>query len=71
MYYVLQIEGDVEPVLHGPYATEEERAAAARNVRRKCERDNVPDGIYWLTCTGAIEVGAYTGGFFNADFAEE
>lgn len=66
-FYVLQIIGDVEPHLHGPYATEEERDAMARKTRAECD-DDLPDGIYAATIqNGQLEVDSYSGAFFAQD----
>jgi hypothetical protein len=76
-YYVLHVWGDVEPVLHGPYKTAEERDDHALIIRAD---DDSEGGIYALQVgvqghTGAesksifplavVEVGTYSGGFFD------
>ena len=74
-YYVLHIWGDVEPQLHGPYKTAEERDDHARMIRAD---DDSEGGIYPLDAEivykmnsdphghqPAIEVGTYSGGFFD------
>ncbi|MGA2467651.1 MAG: hypothetical protein ABSH06_25305 [Thermodesulfobacteriota bacterium] len=32
-YYLLQVEGGVEPTVHGPYRTKHERDNAAKQIR--------------------------------------
>ena len=62
-YYVLQILGDVEPVLHGAYHDEDERDKMARLLKSQDE----DSGLYMLNVTeGAeVEVDCYSGGFFE------
>ena len=43
-YYLLVIEGGVEPFLRGPYQTEDERDNAAKQIRRSCDEDV---GLFW------------------------
>src|SRR5262245_36008255 len=45
--WVLQIWRGVEPILHGPYATEETRGRAVRR-KRKDDRDS----FFYLDCLG-------------------
>jgi hypothetical protein len=60
-FYVLQVIGDVEPHLHGPFDTADERDDYARTLSRECD-DDLPDGIYRINATGQISVDAYYGG---------
>jgi hypothetical protein len=56
-YYVLEIWGDVEPVLHGPFGTGLERdQEAVRLITEDSQRRN---GIYALDTEGAATVGGY------------
>jgi hypothetical protein len=69
-YYLITIWGDVEPELHGPFATEEARDQAALNHRKKQldDGEDFPDGIYPLDVIGGKpEISTYSGGFFNAE----
>ena len=63
MYYVLFIEGDVEPKLYGPYKTHKNRDKKAQKLRA----ENGPeDGIFWMDMTaGKPVVGAYPANFFE------
>ncbi len=63
-YFVVFVWGDVDPSLEGPFETEDERDAKAREIRRNEGDEN---GIYWLDLTesGKLEVGPYTGGFLD------
>lgn len=63
-YYLLFIWGDVEPNLEGPFGSHGERLARAQELRRE-EGDE--HGAYWLDVTGsgALEVGAFTGGVLD------
>lgn len=61
-YYVLFVEGDVEPSLVGPFDNEEERDAEARRVRAENDENGVyalevtPDGIPAVRSYGASEI---------------
>lgn len=71
-YYVLQLVGDVEPVVHGPYDCEADRDSVALSLRAQ-DGGDLKDGLYPLDCkvsghTGAkalAAVGTYSGGFFE------
>jgi hypothetical protein len=63
-YYVVFIDGDVEPYLHGPFNTEKARDKAARKLRAE-DRQDPKSGIYRLDCTPALRVEAYSGAFFE------
>ena len=62
--YVLQVVGDVEPKLNGPYASEKARDRAARKLRKETGGE---DGIYSLDVRAdwTPEVGAYSAGFMS------
>jgi hypothetical protein len=64
-YYVLFVYGDVEPHLHGPYSTCEERDEKAQELRR--ENGMEDGGIYWLSQDADVrlECGSYSGDFFH------
>jgi hypothetical protein len=68
-YYLLEVEGGIEPIVHGPYNTEDERDNAARQIRRSQEED---DGLFWAETdeTGALVAGSYMAGFFWEEFGE-
>ena len=66
--YVLEIEGDIEPKLRGPYKSPNTRDRAARRLRKKdAEKEN---GIFALDLmnNGKIRVWAYSGGFLDGTF---
>jgi hypothetical protein len=66
IFYLLQIHGDVDPELHGPFKTQQERDDKARALRRDDpEKEN---GLYrvavWLPAAGEppdVSVAAYGG----------
>jgi hypothetical protein len=62
-YYLLEVEGGVEPIVRGPYRTELERDNAAKGIRLSQEED---DGLFWadIDGTGGLTIGAYAAGFF-------
>ena len=68
-YYLLEVEGGVEPIVRGPYGTEDEQDSAARKIRRTQEED---DGLFWTEIdeTGALVAGSYMAGFFWEESGE-
>ena len=62
-YYLIEVEGGVEPCVHGPYQTEEERDNAAKQIRNKQEDD---DGLFMADVDekGFLTVKSYVAGFF-------
>src|SRR5712692_10180296 len=66
--YVLEIEGDIEPKLHGPYKSPDTRNRAAQRLRAKDEgREN---GLFALDLmkNGKVRVWAYSAGFLDGSF---
>ena len=66
--YVLEIEGDIEPKLRGPYKSPDTRDRAARRLREKDgEKEN---GIFALDLmnNGKIRVWAYSAGFLEGTY---
>lgn len=66
--YLLFIWGDVSIEKRGPFSSEAARDREARSLRWN-EGDN--HGIHWLDVhkNGSVEVGDYSGGFFDAEEA--
>ncbi len=62
-YYLLEVEGGVEPTVHGPFRTTDERDNAAKQIRQRQKED---DGLFWADIDGAgrLAVGSYRAGFF-------
>jgi hypothetical protein len=69
-YYLLAVEGGVEPFVQGPYETEDERDHAAEQIHRGQEED---DGLFWADIDDAagLTVGSYAAGFFWEDPTED
>ena len=66
--YVLEIVGDIEPTLRGPYKNTDTRDRAARRLREKDgEKEN---GIFALDLmnNGKIRVWAYSAGFLDGTY---
>ena len=65
-YYLLEVEGSVEPSVQGPYQTEDERDHAAKEIHRGQEDD---ESLFWADINegAALTVGPYTAGFFWED----
>ncbi len=58
-HYLLFIWGSVEPELHGPYATDEERLDAARALAADGGDDE--HAIFRLDASGPVEVASFSG----------
>jgi hypothetical protein len=60
---LIKVEGGVEPLVCGPYQTEQARDDTARQIRRRQKED---DGLFWAEIDEkrTLAVGAYTAGFF-------
>ena len=69
-YYLLEVEGGVEPTVHGPYNTKHERDNAAKQIRRRQQEDNA---LFWadIAEAGILAVGPYTAGFFWQESKED
>jgi hypothetical protein len=61
--YLIEVKGGVEPIICGPYQTEQARDNAAKQIRRRQKED---DGLFWAEIDEkrTLAVGAYTAGFF-------
>lgn len=68
-YYVLQIEGGIEPTLSQPFPTEDERDQYAKEVHKT--DDPECDAVLWLDSSDEddVTVGSYSGGFFREESA--
>ena len=62
-YYLIEVEGSVEPIVRGPYHTKHERDNAAKQVRLQQQED---DGLFWADIdeAGTLAAGAYRADFF-------
>ena len=69
-YYLLEVEGGVEPIVRGPYRTKLVRDNAAKQIRRSQRED---DGLSWADIdeVGVLTIGAYTAGFFWQESRED
>lgn len=65
-YYLIEVEGGVEPYAHGPFQTGDERDNAAKQIRATQEED---DGLFWADVdeNGELTVGHYKARFFIDD----
>lgn len=66
--YILEIVGDIEPTLRGPYNNTDTRDRAAKRLRAKDEE--CKNGIFALDLrnNGKIHVWAYSAGFLDGAF---
>ena len=66
--YVLEIEGDIEPKLRGPYKSLDTRDRAAKRLREKDkERENAIFALDLMN-NGKIRVLGYSAGFLDGTF---
>ena len=56
--YLLNLWGDVEPELTGPFKDEQDRVAAARDYRRA---HGPEDGLFRVDASGSVKVDTFTG----------
>jgi hypothetical protein len=68
-YYLLEVEGGIEPIVRGHCQTNRDRDNAAKQIRRRQDED---DGLFWADVdkAGTLTVGAYVAGFFWAEPTE-
>ena len=68
--YVLEIVGDVEPTLRGPYKNTDTRDRAAKRLRAKDEE--YENGIFALDLVknGKVRVWAYSAGFLDTAYED-
>ena len=62
-FYLIEVEGGVEPFAQGPFETEDERDEIAKEIHARQE-DN--DGLFWANVdeNGVLTVSSYMAGFF-------
>jgi len=62
-YYLIEVEGGIEPFAQGPFGTEDERDAIAKEIRAAMDED---DCLFWaeIDDRGILTVGSYSTSFF-------
>lgn len=69
-YYLLTVEDDLEPAVEGPFDSSEERDKAAKSFRE----EGFEGGLFPLDVRAPtepiLEVGVYSGGFFEKEVDE-
>ena len=62
-YYLIKVEGCVEPFVRGPYRTTHERDEAAKLIHKNLEED---DALFWANTDkiGRLIVGSYPSRFY-------
>lgn len=70
LHYVVEVFGGIEPEIHGPLSTEDDRQTLAKVVHAKGDPEN--DAVFWLDVTVTdngkppiVEIGSYSGYFFE------
>ena len=63
-YYLIEVDGGVEPFAQGPFGTEDERDEIAKEIRA---RQNENDYLFWANVDerGVLTVGSYMAAFFS------
>ena len=63
-YYVIYVEGGVEPSVEGPFFTDQLRDVAARHAHRG---QDVDDAVFWADVDkgGELIIGSYPSAFFS------
>jgi hypothetical protein len=63
-YYVICVDGGVEPRVEGPFDTDRLRNAAARRVHKGQDAD---DAVFWadIDKSGGLTVGSYPSALFS------
>lgn len=69
LHFLLVIHGGVEPELLGPFEDDESRDSRARELHRGLEDDSTILTIDSASVT-ELEIGSYTGGFFEMNEEE-
>lgn len=67
--YLIEVEGGIEPTLHGPYTSEDTRNREARTIREGQDNEYSDDVIFWLdvAADGKPTIGTYSGAFFEKE----
>lgn len=63
-YSILIVYEDIEAAVIGPFDTEEERDAKARELKAEHGDEH---GLHWIDHEGLVTVGDWSGGFFEDD----
>lgn len=71
-FYFVHIQSLVEPLLKGPFDSEDRRDDEAKEYRRTSEDYEDCDVIFWMDVNenGVPEIGSYSGAFFDEDGEE-
>ena len=62
-YYLIEVQGGIEPFTRGPFQDEHERDVRAKSIHKALSLD---DSLFWADVdeAGDLIVGSYTAGFF-------
>lgn len=62
-YYLIEVQGGIEPLTRGPFQDEHERDDRAKSIHKALRLD---DSLFWADVdeAGDLIVGSYTAGFF-------
>lgn len=68
-FYIINVEGCVEPLAIGPFLSVKKRDKTARYIH---DEQSEEDAIFWaeVTFDGILKVGAYANAFFNKTVKE-
>jgi hypothetical protein len=62
-YYLIEVQGGIEPLTRGPFQDEHERDVRAKSIHKALSLD---DSLFWADVdeAGGLIVGSYIAGFF-------
>jgi hypothetical protein len=68
-YFLIEIQGGIEPLTRGPFRDEHERDDRAKNYHKALGLD---DSLFWADVdeAGGLIVGSYTAGFFLEEYKQ-
>jgi hypothetical protein len=65
-YYLIEVDGGVEPFAQGPFSTEDERDEIAKEIHAS---QNENDYLFWADVqeSGVLTVGSYAAAFLSGE----
>jgi len=68
-YYLIEVQGGIEPLTRGRFQDEHERDVRAKNIHKALRLD---DSLFWADVdeAGGLIVGSYTAGFFREEYKQ-
>ncbi len=68
-YYLIEVQGGIEPLTRGPFQDEHKRDVRAKSIHKALSLD---DSLFWADVdeAGGLIVGSYTAGFFSEEYKQ-